>query len=97
MEGNWNEMELNGTELKIFPLLRTPDETNQGRLAQRVRVSGAPNEATPASFSASPLGVNEANQGQMGPRFSPPSFPRVKPLAQPYPSTARTYERNERK
>ncbi len=97
------EME-NGTKRNRIKSFATPAHSyeanqghHQGRLAHRVRVGGVPNEATPASFSASPLGVNEANQGQMGPRFSPPSFPRVKPLAQPYPSTARTYERNERK
>ena len=31
-----------------------------------------PTKATVASFPASPLGVNEAKQGQMGPRFDPP-------------------------
>ena len=70
-----NEMQSNATELKVSPLLATPDEANQGhnqgRLAHRIRVSGVPNEATVASFSASPLGVNEANQGQMGPKIKP--------------------------
>ena len=78
-DGKSNEMQPNATDLKVSPLLATRDEANQGhnlsRLAHRVRVSGAPNEATVASFLASPLGVNEANQGQMGPRSSPPSFP----------------------
>ena len=68
----WNEMEQNGTELKGSSLLATRDEANQGRLAHRVRVSGVPNEATVAPFSASLLGVNEANQGQMGPGINPP-------------------------
>ena len=68
----WNEMEQNGTELKVSSLLATRDEANQGRLAHRVRVSGVPNEATVAPFSASLLGVNEANQGQMGPGINPP-------------------------
>ena len=72
-------MRLNETELKVSPLLATPDDANQGHkkatLANRVRVSGRPNETTVASFSASPLGVNEANQGQMGPRFSLPVIP----------------------
>ena len=77
------EMRRNETELKVSPLLATPDEANQGRLAHRVRVSGVPNEATVASFSASPLGVNEAKQGQIGPGFTPLSFPcrRHHPLA----------------
>ena len=72
----WNEMEQNGTELKVLPLLATRNEAkqghNQGRLTHRVRVSGVPNEATVAPFPASPLGVNEANQGQIGPGFTPP-------------------------
>ena len=49
--------------LKVSPLLATPDEANQGHneatLAHRVRVDGGPNETTPASFSASSVGVNE--------------------------------------
>ena len=74
-----NEMQSNATELKVSPLLATPDEANQGhnqgRLAHRIRVSGVPNEATVALFSASPLGVNEAKQGQIGPGVNPlPSF-----------------------
>ena len=64
-------MQSNATEIKVSPLLATPDVANQGynqgRLAQRGRVSGGPNEATVASFPASPVGVNEAKQGQMGP------------------------------
>ena len=60
--GKWNEMEPNGTELKDSPLLATRDEAKRGQggfmLAQCVGVSGVPNEATVASFSASPLGVN---------------------------------------
>ena len=64
-------MEPNGTELKVLSLLTTPDETNQGRLAHRVRVSGVPTKATVAPFPASQLGVNKANQGQMGPGFNP--------------------------
>ena len=75
----WNEMEQNGTELKVSQPLATPDEAKRGQrdlmLAHRVRVNGGPNEATVASFPASPLGVNEANQGQMGPGFTPPPFP----------------------
>ena len=70
-----NEMQPNATELIVSPLPATPDEANQGRnqgqLAHRLRVSGGPNEATVASFPASPLGVNEAKQGQMGPGFTP--------------------------
>ena len=31
----WNEMEQNGTELKVLPLLATRNEANQGRLARR--------------------------------------------------------------
>ena len=34
MEGNWNEMELNGTELKVFPLLRTPDGSTKAKWVQ---------------------------------------------------------------
>ena len=72
-------MQPNATELKVSPLLATRNEANQGhnqgRLAHRVRVSGVPNEATAAPFSASLLGVNEAKQGQMGPRFNPPVVP----------------------
>ena len=64
-------MRPNETVLKVSPLLTTPDETNQGRLAHRVRVSGVPTRATVAPFPASQLGVNKANQGQMGPRFNP--------------------------
>ena len=64
-------MRLNETELKVSPLLTTPDETNQGRLAHRVRVNGVPTKATVASFPASQLGVNGANQGQIGSRVHP--------------------------
>ena len=50
-------MEQNGTEFKVSSLVATPDEANQSHseatLAHRVRVSGVPNEATVASFSAS--------------------------------------------
>ena len=62
-------MRPNETELKVSPLLVTPNsapgsvtKANQGHseatLVQRLRVSGMPNETTPASFSASQLGVN---------------------------------------
>ena len=34
--------------------------------------AGLPNEATVDPFSPQALGVNEANQGQLGPRFEPP-------------------------
>ena len=62
-------MRPNETELKVSPLLATPSpaygsvtKANQGHsaatLVQRLRVSGMPNETTPASFSASQLGVN---------------------------------------
>ena len=78
-----NEMQPNATELKVSPLLATPDETNQGhnqgRLAHRVRVSGGPNEAAVASFPASPLGVNEAKQGKIGPEVDP-----LSPIARDY-------------
>ena len=74
-------MQPNATELKVSPLLATPDEANQGhnqgRLAQRLRVNGVPNEATVASFSASRLGVNRAKQGQMGPVLTPSAVPRA--------------------
>ena len=72
-------MRLNETVLKSLPLLVTRNEANQGQrglmLAQCVGVSGVPNEATVAPFPASPLGVNEAKQGQMGPGFNPPVVP----------------------
>ena len=68
-------MEGNGTEIKGSPLLATRNEAKQGHsevmLPHRVRVSGGPNEATAVSFPASPLGVNEAKQGQMGPGINP--------------------------
>ena len=89
-----NEMQSNATELKVSPLLATPDEANQchnqGRLAHRIRVNGVPNEATVASFSASPLGVNEAKQGQIGPGVNPP------PVV-PVPAPTRAMIGNERK
>ena len=63
-----NQMQPNATELKVSLRLATPDEANQGhnqgQLAQCVGVSGVPNEATLASFSASPLGVKRANQAK---------------------------------
>ncbi len=96
-----NQMQPNATELKVLPLLTTPDEANQGhnqgRLAHRVRVNGVLNEATPASFPASMIGVNEAKQGQIGPRGHPSSpFPcRWEPHI-PGP-IATVYERNDRK
>ena len=72
-----DEMQPNATELKVSPLLATPDEAsqghNQGQLAHHVGVNGVPNEATVASFPASRLGVNETKQGQIGPGFTPPS------------------------
>ena len=57
-------MRLNETEIKVSPLLRTPDEAqcghhvakqnhNEATLAHRLRVNGVPNEATLASFPAS--------------------------------------------
>ena len=73
-------MQPNATELKDSPLLATRDEAKRGHheatLAQCVRVSGVPNEATLASLSASRLGVNEAKQGQNQARVPPSSFPR---------------------
>ena len=69
-------MQPNATELKVSPLLATPDEAsqghNQGQLAHHVEVNGVPNEATVASFSASTVGVNRAKQGQGSP---PPVVP----------------------
>ena len=70
-------MQPNATELKVSPLTATPDEAkqshNEATLAQCLRVTGVPNEATVASFPASTVGVNEAKQGQMGPGINPPS------------------------
>ena len=58
--------------IKGLPLLTRPTQGhNQGQLAQCLRVSGGPTETTVASFPASPLGVNEAKQGQMGPGLTP--------------------------
>ena len=69
-------MQPNATELKVSPLLATPDEANLGQrglmLAQCVGASGVPTRARVASFPASPLGVNRAKQGQMGPGIDPP-------------------------
>ena len=63
------------TEIKVLPLLATRNEAKQGHsevmLTHRARVNGVPNEATVVSFPASPLGVNEAKQGQMGPGINP--------------------------
>ena len=70
----WVEMEANGSELRVcrsWPLAMRPPQSKQGHAGPAIRVSGVPNEATVASFPASQLGVNEANQGQMGPRFTP--------------------------
>ena len=73
-----NRMQSNATELKVSPRLATPDEAKRGQRgltpAQCVGVNGVPNGATPASFPASPLGVNGAKQSQMSPIFeiSPP-------------------------
>ena len=97
-------MQPNATELKVSPLLATPDEANQGhhqgRLAHRVRVIGGPNKATVASFPASPLGVNEAKQGQMGPRINPPSCsipPRRREPRAFAPSTLNSYVHGQRR
>ena len=93
-------MRLNETELKVPPLLATPDEAiqgnNQGQLAHRVRVNGVPNEATMASFSASTVGVNRAKQGQMGPEVHPPSLLDRAGSGSQH-SQPHVYERNERK
>ena len=64
-------MQPNATKLRVSPLLATPDETklghNEATLVHPVRVSGMPNEARVASFSASTVGVNQAELGQMRP------------------------------
>ena len=72
-------MERNGTKRNRIKSFATPAHSyeakqghHQGWLAHRVRVSGVPNETTPAPFSASRLGVNRANQGQIGPVLTPP-------------------------
>ena len=70
-------MQLNATVLKVSPLLATPNEASvascwHSGTSERC-ASGVPNEARVASFPASPLGVNRAKQGQMGPRFTPSS------------------------
>ena len=76
-----NEMQPNATDLKVSPLLATPNEatvaTSRATLVQCVGVSGVPNEATVASFSASPLGVNEAKWSQMSPLFENLSLTRA--------------------
>ena len=72
----WNEMEQNGTELKVrhsWPLLTRPNEASvascwHSGTSERC-ASGVPNEAGVASFSALPLGVNEAKWSQMSHKF----------------------------
>ena len=108
----WNEMEPNGTELKVSPLLPTPDDAHRGNSeatpAQRVRVNGGPKRSHTRLISIARLGVNEANQGQMGPRFRPPIVPRRRDSPRPlgegqgegsgHPALiARTYDSNDRK
>ena len=70
-------MERNGTKRNRIKSFATPAHSyeanqghRQGRLAHRVRVGGVPNEATPASFSASRLGVNRANRASAHPPSS---------------------------
>ena len=72
-------VERNGTKRNRIKSFATPAHSyeanqghHQGRLAHRVRVGGVPNETTPAPFSVSRLGVNRANQGQLGPVLTPP-------------------------
>ena len=64
-----DRMRLNETVLKVSPLLATPNEatlaTSRATLAQCVGVSVVPNEATVASFPASPLGVNGAKRAKL--------------------------------
>ena len=66
-------MQPNATELKVLPLVATPDKTKRGQcgltVAHPLRVSGVPNDATLASFPASALGVNEAKLGHMSHQF----------------------------
>ena len=76
-------MQPNATVLKVSPLLATPDEanvaTNEATPVQCLRVSGVPNEATLASFPASPLGVNGAKRAKLSHKIefhANPSFPR---------------------
>ena len=58
----------NERKLKVSPLLVTRDEanvaTNEATPVRCLRVSGVPNEATLASFPASPLGVNGAKRAK---------------------------------
>ena len=72
-------MQPNATELRVSPLLATPDEAtlghNEATLVHPIRVSGVPNEATLASFSASTVGVNQAKPSQMRPLIEKIRFP----------------------
>ena len=66
-------MQLNATELKVSPLLATPNQASvascwHSATSERC-ASGVPNEARVASFPASPLGVNEAKWSQMSHKF----------------------------
>ena len=74
-------MQPNATELRVSPLLATPNEasvvTSRATLAQCVGVSGVPNEATVASFSASPLGVNGAKRAKLSHKIE------ISPLKRP--------------
>ena len=90
-DGESNQMQPNATELKVPSPLATPDEIklghNEATLVHPVRVSGVPNEARVASFSASTVGVNQAELGQM------------RPLIENFASRPHrpAYERNDRK
>ena len=76
----------NGSKWKRIKSFATPAHsyeanvaTNEATLVQCPRVSGVPNEATLASFPASPLGVNGAKRAKLSHKIefhANPSFPR---------------------
>ena len=81
-------MQLNATELKVSPLLATPNEASlascwHSGTSERC-ASGVPNEARVASFPASPLGVNEAKWSQMSHKlkFHPEVLRSPRPLGE---------------
>ena len=90
----WKEMEANKKFATPGHSQPAPGSITKAKRGQRgltvarcIRVNGVPNEATVAPFPASPVGVNEAKQGQMGPGFNPPP-PIVSPDTKLPPSRA---------
>ena len=74
----WNEMEQNGTELKVLPLLATRNEANQGRLARRrspLPLGVGQGEGCAKRGQGGPISslAARSKQGQTGPGFTPSS------------------------